>query len=67
MKKKTGNMVLVFALAMIVLVCQYFRVFQVLEYQLQDARYQRGGLISPEIYVIGIDEETLQEYGPWQN
>ena len=67
MKKKTGNIVLMFALATIVLVCQYFGVFQALEYQLQDARYQEGGLISPEIYVIGIDEETLQEYGPWQS
>lgn len=33
----------------------------------QDYHYQKGGLISPDIYVIGIDEETLMEFGPWQN
>lgn len=51
----------------VLLLCQCFGVLQTLEYQLQDHRYQTGGLVSPEIYVIGIDEETLMEYGAWQS
>ena len=35
--------------------------------RIRDYRYQRGGLINPDIYVIGIDEETLIRYGTWQN
>ena len=67
MKKKIINFIWILALAVFLLLAQYFRLFQALEHQIQDAHYQKGGLISPEIYVIGIDEETLLEYGPWQN
>ena len=67
MKKKTGNLIIIMILMIVMLTAQYLGVFQNLEYQLQDKHYQTGGLISPEIYVIGIDEETLMEYGPWQN
>lgn len=67
MKKKIMNFIWIFALAVMLLMAQYFRLFQNLEHQVQDAHYQKGGLISPEIYVIGIDEETLLQYGPWQN
>lgn len=35
--------------------------------RMKDYRYQKGGLVSPEIFVIGIDEETMMEYGSWQN
>lgn len=66
MKKKKGNLLLLLILSVMILTAQYFGLFQNLEYQLQDAHYQKGGLVSPEIYVIGIDEETLMEYGPWQ-
>lgn len=47
--------------------CQWFSVFQSLEYQLQDSHYQKGGLIDSDIFVIGIDEETLMEYGLWSD
>lgn len=67
MKNRKGNFITVLVLAVVMLAAQYFGIFQSLEYQLQDAHYQKGGLISPDIYVIGIDEETLMEYGPWQN
>lgn len=67
MKKKAANFIIVITLAVLMLGAQYFGVLQNLEYQLQDNHYQEGGLLSPDIYVIGIDEETLMEYGPWQN
>ena len=67
MKNKLGNFIIMIVLAMIILIAQYNRAFQSLEFQLQDTHYQTGGLVSPEIYVIGIDEETLMKYGPWQN
>ena len=37
-----------------------------LEYQAQDLLYTRPGLIHPNIFVFGIDEETLIEFGPMQ-
>lgn len=67
MKKKSGNLCLLGILVPVLLLCQFFGMFQAMEYQLQDTRYQTGGLVSPEIYVIGIDEETLMEYGAWQS
>ncbi|MBQ7795086.1 MAG: adenylate/guanylate cyclase domain-containing protein [Lachnospiraceae bacterium] len=67
MKNKTGSLLVTVILAITILLSQYFGLFQRIEYQLQDSRYQTGGLVSPEIYVIGIDEETLMEYGAWQN
>ena len=31
------------------------------DWRFQDYHYQKGGLVSPDIYVIGIDEETMME------
>lgn len=67
MKKQPFNLILSAILIGLILICQFLGIFQSIEYQLQDARYQRGGLISSEIYVIGIDEETLMEYGLWSD
>ena len=67
MKRKNSNVILFCLLTGIVLLLQYSGFLKGLEYQLQDSRYQKGGLVSPEIYVIGIDEETLMDYGPWQD
>ncbi len=36
-----------------------------LDTRIQDAVYQSPRLPSPHIYVIGIDENTLRELGPW--
>ena len=66
MKKKSGNLLLTGILIVVLFAAQFLGILQSLEYQLQDSRYQTGGLVSPEIYVIGIDEETLMEYGAWQ-
>lgn len=52
---------------LVLLVLQWSGLLDSVEYRLQDYHYQRGGLVSPDIYVIGIDEETMLEYGSWQN
>ncbi len=58
-------MMLILCAALLVL--QYLGTGGTLEYQLQDGHYQKGGLPDPLICVIGIDEETMQEYGTWQS
>ena len=67
MKKKTGNLWITGILIVVLFLVQTMGLFQTFEYRMQDSRYQTGGLVSPEVYVIGIDEETLMEYGAWQN
>ncbi len=53
--------------AALILVLQGAGVFSGTDMRLKDYRYQKGGLIDPDIYVIGIDEETMIKYGAWQN
>lgn len=57
----------VLALAAGILALQGAGIFYGTDMRIRDYRYQRGGLINPDIYVIGIDEETLIRYGSWQN
>lgn len=67
-KKKTGwvgKRWLAAALPAVLLALPWLGVLDGAEWRLQDFHYQKGGLVSPEIYVIGIDEETLMEYGAW--
>lgn len=54
-------------LCLAVLAAQGLGFLDSVEWRLQDEYYQKGDLVSPEIYVIGIDEETMMEYGSWQN
>lgn len=56
-----------FLLGVLLLAAQQAGFLDSADRRLQDNYYQKGGLISPEIYVIGIDEETMEEYGSWQN
>ncbi len=51
----------------IILLMQSFHVFDSLENLLSDAIYQNGERVSPKIYVIGIDEETLAKYGSFDS
>ena len=51
----------------ILLILQVSGIFDHLEWRFQDARYQQGELLRPDIFVIGIDEETMMEYGEWQS
>lgn len=46
-----------------VLLIQFFNLISPLENNISDRLYQDGEKVSPYIYVIGIDEETLNEYG----
>lgn len=54
-------------LCAVILVLQASGAVDVVDWRMQDMHYQKGGLVSPEIFVIGIDEETMMEYGTWQN
>ncbi len=54
-------------LGIVLLAIQWSGVLGFADRRLQDSCYQKGGLVSPEIYVIGIDEETMQAYGSWQS
>lgn len=68
LKKKygwTGKHLSLLVLAVFLLFFQGMGLFAGTEYRMQDFHYQKGGLVSPEIYVIGIDEETLMAYGTW--
>ena len=49
MKNKASNFIVIILLAAVILFSQSMRLFQSLEFQLQDAHYQKGGLVSPEI------------------
>lgn len=40
-------------------------VIQALDIKLSDFLSQKPKIINPNIYVIGIDEDTLREIGPW--
>lgn len=62
-----GKWLLLLFLCAAVLILQWSGIFDSVDNRLQDFHYQKGGLVSPEILVIGIDEETMQEYGSWQN
>lgn len=67
MKSKHISRAIPFLALAAVLIMQGLGIFQGTDLRTQDFKYQRGGLVSPDIYVIGIDEETLMAYGSWQN
>ena len=67
-KQKSGRFSwILLAVCVLLLAVQAAGIVDPAEWRVQDARYQKGGLVSPEILVIGIDEETMMEYGSWQN
>ncbi|MCR5546600.1 MAG: adenylate/guanylate cyclase domain-containing protein [Lachnospiraceae bacterium] len=45
----------------------YFGAFEWLDHRLGDSMFQKQEASSGKIVVVGIDEEALQEYGPFQN
>lgn len=67
MKGKKWSFCLIIIPCLVLLTAQAAGFLDSTDKRLQDYRYQTGGLVSPEIYVIGIDEETMMEYGSWQN
>ncbi len=54
-------------IAVLLLAVQALGLFSSVELRAQDACYQKGELIRPDLFVIGIDEETMMEYGEWQS
>lgn len=50
-----------------IVVCWATGVFSLGELQLQDRLYQHPNGASPKIFVIGIDEKTIEELGPFDN
>ncbi|MDD4798214.1 MAG: adenylate/guanylate cyclase domain-containing protein [Clostridia bacterium] len=64
--KKRG-LLLNLLIIVILLLLPMFSLLQSVDYRLQDKLYQRLSLVSPNIFVIGIDEETLAELGPFQD
>lgn len=66
--QKSGSSSWILGMTCILLLAmQAAGIADVADWRIQDACYQKGGLVSPEIFVIGIDEETMMEYGSWQN
>jgi adenylate cyclase len=66
MKFKYKKIVYCAVLSVILLLLFIFNVLERFELQAQDALYRSPGLIDPNIFVFGIDEETLIEFGPFQ-
>ena len=68
MKKNTLYQVVVAALvAAIITGITYFGALDWIDNRISDSLFQKKEASSGEIVVIGIDEEALQEYGPFQN
>ncbi len=63
--RQRGRLAFLILLIALLLGVQWLGLFDSAQNRLEDFHYQKGGLISPEIYVIGIDEETLMQYGVW--
>ena len=57
-----------FALPVLVMLAMFGSgVLRGLDLRFQDSLFQKPGIVSPDIYVIGIDEESLEELGPFQS
>lgn len=67
LKRKNNPLVLIVysVVAALFLLAYIFSIFISIEYRAQDSLYQNLSLVSPDIYVIGIDSETLEELGPF--
>lgn len=66
-KGRTFKIASVLFMAGLILMLQGTEAFWGVDMRLKDYWYQQGGLVNPDIYVIGIDEETLMKYGTWQS
>ena len=66
MKNPGGKKIIIY-LMVLAAVCllQVSGVFGHPENSVEDMLYQTGGRVSPDIYIIGIDEETISKYGPY--
>ena len=67
-KKKLDYKIIIAALAVgiCVFLLSKYDVLSNIDYDISDVMFQPGGNLSLPIVVIGIDEETVQEYGQYQ-
>ncbi|OGO84460.1 MAG: hypothetical protein A2Y22_05485 [Clostridiales bacterium GWD2_32_59] len=49
----------------LLIIFSYFNTLYPIEYALQDTFYQKPSDVAYDIVIVGIDEESLQEYGRW--
>jgi len=63
--KKIKKIVSVCLTIFLLVIFIFTPLFTLWEYRLQDAAYQRGELLHPDIMVIGIDEDALNAHGAW--
>ncbi|HCC07475.1 MAG TPA: hypothetical protein DEP72_04885 [Clostridiales bacterium] len=49
----------------LIIIFAYYNTFYSIEYSMQDMIYQKPSETTYEIAIIGVDEESLEEYGRW--
>lgn len=64
-KPKIKNLAVYLLILAAVCIMQFFGIAKNAESSVEDSMYQKAGVPNPDIFVIGIDEETLSEYGPF--
>jgi len=67
MKLKTIKKLVSACVAVLLFALFYINPLATLEHSLQDAAFQRYGMRHPDIFVVGIDEFTLEEFGLFEH
>ena len=67
MKHKTVKKLVGIAAAALLFTILYLNPFQLFEHRLQDITFQRYGLPHHDIFIIGIDDTTLEELGRFEH
>ncbi len=65
MKQWKKNLLLALLAAAVITLCAGARLFRRADKWTQDLLFQRPGAVSPDIVVIGLDEQTLEALGPY--
>ena len=63
MKARTIKKLVSAIVTVVLFAILYINPFLLLEYRLQDAAFQSYGMRHPDVFVVGIDEATLAEFG----
>lgn len=67
MQNRKKNFTVSGVFLILLLLCFLWNPFSSIQFMLSDFFVQHTGRPSSDIYVIGIDEKTLQALGPWNN
>lgn len=65
--KKTNKLILILSVLFLIMLVHFSGLLNDFDNRLKDKMYQETSLISNDIYVIGIDEETLSKYGKFES